>query len=461
MTKEHLMGMDKTRKLSANSSLGSLQVSQDGHFLMYTDGTPFFYLGDTAWELFHRLNREEAEHYLENRQEKQFTVIQAVVLAELDGLNTPNVYGHTPLMDNDPARPNDAYFQYVDEVVRMAGARGLYVGMLPVWGDKFHCGKGPYIFSPGYGNQGLEQVKDKIYRYGRYLGERYKNTPNLIWILGGDIDPDGRVDIWRELARGVKEGDEGKHLITYHPCGGSRSSSFLLHNESWLDFNMYQSGHARLDLKNYLEISGDYGLVPAKPTLDGEPRYEDMPVGMKEGQGRFGAFDVRQAAYWSLFAGACGFTYGCNNVWQMYTKERISLFGARTAWFDSLDLEGACQMRYVRKLIEARPFYSRIPDMSVLADEQEEDGCYAMACRDQEGSYAFVYTPAGKPVHVCMHKVRADRINASWYDPRTGRFEPIGKYSASGVRKFAPPSQGRGNDWVLVLDDASKSYSIE
>ena len=85
-------------------------MADDHRHLVHADGTPFFYLGDTAWELFHRLNREEADRYLDDRARKGFTVIQAVVLAELDGLHTPNPYGDKPLVDDDPTRPNESLF---------------------------------------------------------------------------------------------------------------------------------------------------------------------------------------------------------------------------------------------------------------------------------------------------------------------------------------------------------------
>src|SRR5689334_1535771 len=77
----------------------SLKVSDNHRFLVKDNGQPFFYLGDTAWELFHRLNREQADRYLEDRAAKGFTVIQAVALAELDGATVPNAYGHLPLLD--------------------------------------------------------------------------------------------------------------------------------------------------------------------------------------------------------------------------------------------------------------------------------------------------------------------------------------------------------------------------
>ena len=162
---------------SVDFSRGSLQVSPNDRYLQFEDGTPFFYLGDTAWELFHRLDEEEAEKYLENRREKGFTVIQAVALAELDGLNTPNPYGETPLIDNDPTKPNGDYWEHVDYIIKKAEEKGLFIGLLPTWGDKVDpkWGVGPEIFNP-----------ENAYEYGQWIGRRYKDHPNIIWIIGGD-----------------------------------------------------------------------------------------------------------------------------------------------------------------------------------------------------------------------------------------------------------------------------------
>ena len=108
-----------------------IKVSENKRFLVYEDGKPFFWLGDTAWELFHRLNREDADRFLKNRAEKGFTVIQAVAIAELDGHSDPNPYGHLPFIDLDPARPavkdgpaND-YWDHVDYIVDKANSLGM------------------------------------------------------------------------------------------------------------------------------------------------------------------------------------------------------------------------------------------------------------------------------------------------------------------------------------------------
>src|SRR6478752_5966149 len=173
-----------------------LKVSDNRRFLVYDDGTPFFYLGDTAWELFHRLTLDEADYYLRDRAAKGFTVIQAVVLAEMDGLHTPNMNGDVPLLDGDPTRPNEAYFAHVDAVVNLAAALGLHIGMLPTWGDKWNrkWGVGPEIFTP-----------ENARAYAAFLGQRYAGRP-IIWILGGDrpIETDEQRLVVRAMAEGLR-----------------------------------------------------------------------------------------------------------------------------------------------------------------------------------------------------------------------------------------------------------------
>jgi hypothetical protein len=117
-----------------NGNTLRLRISENGRFLITEDGAPFFWLGDTAWELFHRLRMEEVDYYFRNRKEKQFTLIQAVALAEFNGLDTPNVYGNQPFKDNNPEAPDEAYWKFVDEVI--PERHYIYVGLLPTWGDK-------------------------------------------------------------------------------------------------------------------------------------------------------------------------------------------------------------------------------------------------------------------------------------------------------------------------------------
>jgi hypothetical protein len=433
---------------SADFSHGKLKISDNKRFLVFEDGTPFYYLGDTGWELFHRLNKDETEKYLENRRAKGFTVIQAVAMAELDGLNTPNSEGNKPLIDNDPIKPNEAYFAHVDWVVKKAEEKGMFIGLLPTWGDKVDkkWGTGPVVFN-----------KDNAFRYGQWIGNRYKDFRNIIWINGGDRDGGGdNKVIWDAIGQGIKSVDIN-HLMTYHPMG-ERSSSEWFQDSNWLDFNMCQTGHGQRSYAIYKRIiMRDYNLKPVKPCFDGEPRYEDHPVGWNPNiLGWFDDADIRQAMYWNLFSGGFGHTYGCHPIWQMLAPGREPVGLARHNWYDVLDLPGAFDLVHARRLIESRPFLSRIPDQSMIVPAYVPETDYVVATRGD--GYAFVYFPTGWSADIQLDKIGAMTINAFWFDPRNGESKLIETMHGTGIRKFTPPDSGRGKDWILVLDDASRNF---
>ncbi|MBP7053573.1 MAG: DUF4038 domain-containing protein [Phycisphaerae bacterium] len=447
----------------AGGRTGPLKVSENGRFLVYEDGTPFFYLGDTAWELFHRLNREEASRYLADRAAKGFTVIQAVALAELDGLHAPNAYGHRPLANDDPTKPDvkdgpdNDYWDHVDYIVKKAEACGLYIGLLPTWGDKWNkkWGVGPEVFTP----QNAEV-------YGRWLGQRYKDAPNIIWILGGDrpVENDAHKEIIRATARGLAQGDGGRHLMTLHPTGGQTSAAWF-HDDDWLDFNMRQNGHVAEYTGRYDKTREDYDRRPVKPVIDGEPIYEDHPVSFDAKKlGHSIASDVRRPLYWDLFSGACGHTYGHHSVWQMWQPGRDPINNPLMPWFKAVDQPGAGQMQYGRRLMESRPFLSRVPDDSIIVTDRVPTsvpgaGRYRFAgTRDADGSYAMVYAPIGRAFKVRMDIVTGSKVKAWWYNPRDGQATAIGEFPNTGEREFQPPDKGEMLDWVLVLDDASRDF---
>ena len=436
---------------SGAAEVARLRVSGNGRFIVTADGKPFFWLGDTAWELFRRPNREDVDLYLETRAEQTFTVIQAVVMGEICGASGRNVYGHLPLVNNDPTQPNEAYFANIDTIVDKAASLGLHIGMLPTWGDHVSPLKGQEarrIFTP-----------QNAAVYGEWLGRRYRTKP-IIWILGGDHNPTpAEVVTWRAMADGLARGDGGTHLMSYHPRGGAASSSFL-QAEGWLDINMIQSGHSRRDAPNYATIAADYAREPVRPCLDGEPCYDDHPVNWKPENGYFDDYDVRKAAYRALFAGACGHTYGSNPVWQFYEPPRKPITGARTPWREGLQSAGANQMRHIRTLLEPRPFLSRIPDLSLLVSSSGTDADHVQATRGADGSYAFVYLPKGEAVRIDLGKLSGQRVRAAWFDPRTGTTRVVGEVATDGPHVFTPPSQGTDSDWVLVLDDTSRDYPL-
>jgi len=452
---------------------GKLRVSANHRYLEFQDGKPFFYLADTAWELFHRLNRAEASRYLANRSQKGFTVIQAVILSELGGLTVPNANGDLPLMDGNIDKPNEPYFQHVDFIVNKAEELGLFIGMLPTWGKYW---KSPTSIFP---------TAESARRYGQFLGTRYRDKP-IIWILGGDraIDnPQERATV-DALAEGLRDGDRHNHLITFHPVGPGDSSE-MLNDAAWLDFNMFQSSHAARDHDNGLYAERDLRLKPERPTLDGENRYEEIPVGFylagMSGLERFDDFDVRQAAYWSLLAGACGYTYGDNNVWQMYRaptdKNSVApggaianlfsnpwmggkggIIGANVEWSKALDRPGAYQMEYVRKLFESVGFQKLVPDQTMILNGPATGGAKIRSARATDGSFAIVYSPFGEAFTLNKNVVRAAKFKEFWYDPRYGISFEIDEPERWGIQTYTPPTTGRGHDWILVIVDAAAGF---
>ncbi|MBX3240666.1 MAG: glycoside hydrolase family 140 protein [Chitinophagaceae bacterium] len=418
-------------------------ISDNKRFLL-KDGKAFFWLGDTAWELFHRLDKKETDRYLEHRSKQGFTVIQAVVLAEMDGLTVPNREGNIPLTDNNPERPNEKYFEHVDYVIDKAGALGLNIGLLPTWGDKVAkdtWGKGPEVFNV-----------NNAAGYATWLAKRYGNRKNIIWILGGDRNPRGEQDIaiWRAMGNAIMKETNNKAVITFHPQPAAMGSAQWFHNEPWLSFNMFQTGHCRNE-DSYNKILAAYNLAPAKPVIDGEPIYEDHPVCFNEKDlGTSSAYDVRRSAYLALFAGAFGHTYGCHDIWQMYSPGIAPTNNPHFYWYDALDLPGATQMKYVRQLMESRSYTDRVPDQSVIRENDYPSSERIQATRGK--NYLFIYTAAGRPFTVMPGKISGSSLKGYWYNPRDGSTTEAPAVLNNKENFFQPPSAGYGRDWVLVLD---------
>ncbi len=433
------------------------RVAPSGQLLRHADGTPFFWLADTAWELFHRLTREEAIYFLDTRCAQQFNVIQAVALAEFDGLRTPNRYGELALHDQDPTRPNETYFTHIDWVIARAAERGLYIALLPTWGDKVvrHAwGDGPIVFDAANARG-----------YAQWLGRRYATQENVMWVMGGDRraihthaggDDDYRP-LWAAMAQGIRAGGSDA-LITYHPPGGRDSrSGAQLHDAPWLQLNMMQSGHGSgRDVPVWEWVTADLALTPAKPTLDGEPNYEDHPVNpwpppWDPANGYFRDHDVRKQMWRSVLAGGCGVTYGHHAVWQFFDPALKPVVNhADRTWREAIARPAAQQVRHLRALIERLDSTgSRVPDQALLAHDAGARGSHVRCMRDAARAWAIAYVPNTQTVNIAANSIAGASMHASWYDPRTGASTPIGEFNAAKPRAFTTPDHGP--DWVLVL----------
>lgn len=436
------------------SRLPLLQVSENKRYLMTENGDPFFWMGDTGWLLFSKLDRQEAVKYLDDRAAKGFNVIQVMVLHQLKMVNA---YGDSALVDGDVAVPRltagssfqdaEAYdfWDHVDYLVQLAEQRGLYMAMVPVWGSNV--------------KQGTISQKQAD-TYASWLAKRYAGQSNIVWLNGGDIRGSDSTAIWETIGQSLRE-HAPNHLITFHPFGRTKSSMWF-HQAEWLDFNMFQSGHRRYDQDdselgygpdNWKYVRDDHALHPIKPTLDGEPSYEGIPQGLHDSlEPYWHADDLRRYAYWSVFAGACGFTYGHSAVMQMHQAgDSNPAYGVREYWTEALDADGARQMKYLKSLICSEPYFERVPDQSLVASNPGERYDYQAATRGS--NYAWVYTYNGREIHLQLGKTAGEHVKASWYNPRNGQSTRIGTFENKETRLFDPPGDlAAGMDWVLVLE---------
>ncbi|MBN2452201.1 MAG: DUF4038 domain-containing protein, partial [Lentisphaeria bacterium] len=418
------------------TDMARLRVSDNGRFLVTEQGRPFFWLGDTCWHMFGKSAREaspiqpSASLYFATRAAQGFTVVQSVLLRALDGGSPANAYGFEPFEGDDWSRPrlrpgpNDDYWDHVDWCIAEAGRHGLYVAALPMWLQSIP--------------DDHPMVRDATvaYRYGHFLGRRYGREPHLIWVLGGDayqkgrnVDTPSRLALVRALAEGIADGSTGQDacdgqadwtstLMTFHPPGGNHSSSEWLHNEPWLDFNMVQTT-TRFRFANWRTVARDYAKTPVKPTLDAEVAYEDsLSLNRNEPQDRrTRPWEARRAAYWNVFAGGFGHTYGHRSFIGWIRQGETYRFGAHIPWYERLHAPGAEQMRHLRALLEAHPFLSRIPDRTLLDGDPGDDDGHLEATRDSNGSYAMVYSPLGRPVPLRLDALSGPEVRASWFDP--------------------------------------------
>ncbi|GGZ21454.1 hypothetical protein GCM10007049_12660 [Echinicola pacifica] len=456
-----LLGCQSSREKSSieqvavkSTGLPLLEVSDNKRYFVTEDKEPFFWLGDTGWLLLRKLDREETLAYLDDRQDKGYNIIQVMTLHSLD---MSNAYGDSALVNQNVGAPllteghdfsdSEAYdfWDHVDFVIQSAQERGIYIAMVPVWGTNVKDGK---------------VSVDQATIYAKFLADRYRDQPNVIWLNGGDTQGDEYTEVWNAIGETLDQNDPN-HLITFHPFGRMQSSDWFT-EASWMDFHMFQSGHRRYDQDdteraygedNWRYVEDDYAEARIMPTLDGEPSYEGIPKGLHDPkEGFWQAEDARRYAYWAVFSGAAGHTYGHSAVMQMQGPEddKVGAYGNTKLWTEAINDPGAIQMTYLKNLMMEFPYLERVPDQSLIANQGEKHDHLAATRGDD---YALIYTYTGRAIQVNMGLIKGEKVKASWFDPRTGKKHPIGEFRAEGTEGFKPDGEVQdGNDWVLVLN---------
>ncbi len=387
-----------------------LHVGSTGRYFETADGRPWFWLGDTGWPLLVTYTPEEAGTYLAARAKMGFTLIQMAAVWDggtgtENGLQpNANTAGVQPWRNHDPLQPNEAYWKNVDAVIAMAAKDGIYVGLLPAWGA--------FVVN-------LKMITTtNAEAYGRWLGSRYRNAPNIVWVTGGDREFSDAPEIWRAIGRGLKEGDGGAHLIMFHPGGTLQNTR----PEQWLSADMIQTWAWYKNIPP--EIAEEYARTPARPVILAEGAYEDGPEYPTK---PITPLLVRRQAYWTYLSGAF-FTYGHNDMWRK-----------NPTWKQSLTSEGARDMGVLRKLFESLPWWNLQPDPALFSSGAGSGTTWNAAASAKDGSWAMVYLSTPSAFSLRLSRLQAGSYRAVWIDPATGVRSRVEVVSASGVKSFTPP----------------------
>jgi hypothetical protein len=390
------------------------RASDNGHYLLAPNGEPFFWQGDTEWELLYLLTVQDAKDLLQARKAQGFTVIQAMC----DGIfpkwipadKRPPSDQLMPWLDGNPLRPNEAFFKRMDAIVAAA--------------EENH----QLLLIGAYHADDVATQRVTIANIGawtRWLAHRYKNAPNIIWSMYSAPEASS-IPMVQAAVKGLKEGDVGAHLITVHPEGAVGSSSFVPGDLSLNTFQSRSSGHL-----NYELAQADYTRTPPKPVVNGEALYE--------GDKGTTAFDVRRSAWWSYLAGAA-FSYGHVNNWS-----------TPSAWREWVNAPGAQQVQVAGRVLRSLPWWKLVPDQSILIEAGE-----TAAARSVDDDWLLAYLPTRTPVTLRLDSISASKtVLVSWVDPLSGEKSRAGVYSTSARPSFTPPTGWQ--DAVLLAESMASS----
>ena len=463
--------------------MDKLRISGNKRHFVRADGTPFIWLADTVWTMPQRMKWDDVDFFMKKRKSQGFTVLQIVALDPEQDVEMRNPAGIKALINDDPLTPDEQYFAYLDWIIAKAAEYGFYVLLLPAWGQ--------LVVGDNWMGQTFEKTVNEAnaYGYGRWIGNRYKNQPNIIWCLGGDRHPIHRgVDyknVWRSMAEGLAKGITGQDLkynqpsaiwqellITYHAChdretGLCSTFSYWTDDEAWISFIMLQSGHG-LKPKNYELVKQEYDRAVTMPVWDGEPAYEMMPTSWPVITGLHDDWIVRKRAYWSLFAGSFGHTYGHSTIWCMISEKERDKFRS-LSWFEALECPGAGQIKVLRDFLESRDLSMCVPAQEVLLSQAKNENDimdeHRQACRQDHGKFLCVYFPSGGQETIDLSALKTDPCVLWWFNPRDGRCyldeatqteEPILIKAGSNSITVTTPTAGSHQDWILVIDRAGQ-----
>ena len=409
-----------------------LRVDAEGAFLVDAADSPFRVQGDSAWSLIAGLSREDADLYLTSRAASRFNTI-LVNLIEHEFIADPpaNAYGVQPFVNpGDFAAPNEEYFDHADWVIQRAEDLGLVLLLTPSYIGYAGTSQGWYAEMEAAG-------VDVLTEYGRYLGRRFGHHQNIIWVNGGDADPD-RPELIDAIARGLHETDPDA-LQSAHGAPGTDAADF------WGDYDW-------LDVNNVYSYDEPYGSSIEQYTAGATPFFllESTYESEHDATTRL----LRTQAYHALLAGAIGHVFGNNPIWHF---DGPGLHGYEGTWQDALSSPGTSSMEHLDVLFDSLPWWTLVPDIchEFLQGETGESFDRTVAAVSTDRTLAVVYTPTGGALSVDLSFLGGEQATIGWYDPTSGQFHepPESVPTSGGVVALTPPGPNTSGDadWVLVV----------
>lgn len=409
----------------------------DSRYLVDQNSRPYLWSGDAAWSLISQLSIEDAEFYLDNRREKGFTVIMVSLIEHKFSTNAPaNFYHEPPFTGKVFIAPNEKYFTHADNVIRSAAQRNIVVLLAPLY-------LGYDCKDEGWCSEVKAASLTDLYSWGKYIGTRYKNFRNIIWLIGGDTNPAQVKDKVLAMLKGIRECDT-IHLFTAHNQPESMAIT-PWPEESWLKVNNVYS----YDSVIYKRYKTAYSGTPVMPYYQIESAYENEHNSTPQ--------QLRSQAYWAVLSGGTGHIFGNCPVWHFGSCERWCKL---TDWKKEMNNHGSVSMDYLQRLFRSRSWQLLVPDFDhhILRSGYGTWGLkdYVTCAGTSDGNTVIAYLPSAREVTVDMTKIGGTSSKCWWYNPSNGKAEAIGTYVNTGLRSFRPGSEG---DWILVIDNASVKLS--